>query len=712
MAQQKVEVDEDVRIYFHGWKDGVVTEVDKKQAMVEFSYANSTRQQVFDRHDIRRMHEVDAMDFDRKWSSSDGNFKVTAALKKILDDKVLLIKTDLEEIEVPVARLSKSDASYVKKIKKNRERAIKRGDFPAPTPELPELETFDQVGQAIASFSTMDETTLQPLGATPSYLTTFEQQGVGFGLLRNKQELIAVIPVGGPEQLVLMSFREKGGEARDDRFQSMLYWVSLKDTKVVATVPLTHEDFALDYDPKTKRLITFNRKRTHGSDSEPDHYTVWELQAGANEAKPIIRWEGAGPNWAGKLFAKVINDRVVLTKTEKKHYQAYDIVDKKVLYSYETESFFSAPPVLTKDRQHFIVPEDGQIRVMDAATGKLKFSVTSGGQSFSGANVNDDGTKLAGLTSSNLYVWDLTSGDTTPNSYLAPLIGTPFGARMEWLDDDSILVEGSWRRTLYRLSLELPIWSYEMDVWQRSINRDPLKSMMVAGKYFYVAKPDHWGSTIAVGAVDLPGPQVDEITNEIDKPSLMIMKPGKQVRIDVSKVSDSRIKDWLSEKVKKAQWVEDPNASKVLIAEMGIGESRTVTYQNFRTRKTTKVSYRPHYARLLLKEGKRVLWRSGSSSGHPMTIRDGDNISKEVNKSQSTQVGFFEGVNIDPEILDPTYSRGFGVSTLGLNGIRVTSTTPPGREDDPWNVTEKESEGESSEKNGEASENNASSATR
>ena len=154
-----------------------MTEVEKKQAMVEFSYANSTRQQVFDRRDIRRMHEVDAMDFDRKWSSSDGNFKVTAALKKILDDKVLLTKTDLEEIEVPVARLSKSDASYVKKIKKNRERAIKRGDFPAPTPELPKLETFDLVGQAIASFSTMDETTLQTARGDAFLLDHFRTTG-------------------------------------------------------------------------------------------------------------------------------------------------------------------------------------------------------------------------------------------------------------------------------------------------------------------------------------------------------------------------------------------------------------------------------------------------------------------------------------------------------------------------------------------------------
>ncbi len=36
------------------------------------------------------------------------------------------------------------------------------------------------------------------------------------------------------------------------------------------------------------------------------------------------------------------------------------------------------------------------------------------------------------------------------------------------------------------------------------------------------------------------------------------------------------------------------------------------------------------------------------------------------------------------EMIDPKYSRGFGVSHLGLRGIEVTSTKPPGREDDPY----------------------------
>ncbi len=676
-GQVMPEVDEEIQIYHLGkWKDAVVLEVQKKQVRASYTFVKE-KEGIFDRTKIRRMHEVDAMDFDRRWSSADGSFRVVAALKSYDNEKVKLIKFDLNEIEVPLERLSRSDRVYVKKVKRNIKTAVSKGARPAETPDLPSIEQFSDSGDAVVSFTTFGESKVSALGTTPDFLKTFSQQGVGFRKKKASQDLVSVIPVGGPEQLVLMTFSDEGGSSRETQFPSMLYWVSMSEKKVVGTVNLTHQALPFDYDPKTKRLVTFSRERKDGI-NEPPHYTVWELEPKAAQAKPIIRWESK-LSWARTPYAKVINENIVLVREADKNYIAFDVREKGSPYNFEQDSFFSAPVALTTDRKHLVIPEDGQIKILNTETGSVDFTLDGEGTRFSGANVNSDGTKLAGVTSNSIYVWDLTNAEKPPEIFPAPLVGSPFKSRIEWLDDDSVIVDGRRAKTLYRFSVRLPIWSYKM-TREASDNDDPFKSMVIAGKLFYVAEPD--SKSAAIGVVDLPGPQVDEITEEIDRESLMIMKPGVRVAISTSNISEPQVKGWLSEKLAANQWIEDPDAEIVLSAEMGRGKPTSVTYQKFGDRSKTTVNYTPYFANLELKKGDTVLWNSGSTSSPPHMIQTGS-IQKQVNDRMVPQTQFFKRVEIDPKIIDPKYSRGFGVSGLGLKGITVISTTPPGRSADP-----------------------------
>ncbi len=684
-GQVMPEVDEEIQVYhLGGWKDGVVLEVEKKQVRASYTFI-SEKVGVFDRTKIRRMHEVDAIDFDRRWSSADGSFRVVAALKSYDDEKVKLIKFDLNEIEVPLARLSRNDRVYVKKVKRNIKTAISSGARPAETPDLPKIEQFLDSGDAVMSFTTFGESNVSALGSTPDFLKTFTQQGVGFRKKKASQDLVSVIPVGGPEQLVLMTFLDEGGSSRETQFPSVLYWVSMSEKKVVGTVNITHQAMPFDYDPKAKRLVTFSRERGHGI-NEPPHYTVWELEPKSTQAKPIIRWESK-LSWARTPYAKVISENIVLVREDTKKYVAFDIVEKGSPYKFEQDSFFSAPVALTIDRKHLVIPEDGQIKILNTETGNVDFTLDGSGTSFSGANVNSDGTKLAGVNSNSIYVWDLTNAEKPPKIYPAPLVGSPFRSRIEWLDDDSVIVDGRRAKTLYRFSDRLPIWSYKMKR-EANDNDDPFKSMVIAGKLFYVAEPDR--KSAAIGVVDLPGPRVNEIAGQIDRESLMIMKPGMPVAISASNISEPQVKDWLSEKVKANQWIEDPDAEIVLSAEMGRGKSTSITYQKFGNRSKTTINYTPYFAKLELKKGETVLWNSGSTSSPPHMIPEGSSIQKEVNERMVPQTQFFKHVKIDPKIIDPKYSRGFGVSGLGLKGITVTSTTPPGRSADPMMDAQKD----------------------
>ena len=688
-AQTKVEVDENVKVHFLGsWHDGYVVDTERKQILVEFEWAGSPKREVVTRSQVRRLYEVNAIDYGRNWESANGKFKIDAALKNLVDGEVVLIKLDLDEIKVPLERLSAKDIAYVKRLKKKNDAAIARGEIPAITPDLPELKTFTGGMVGMSTFNGENSSERTPLGLIPDYLTQFEHAGFGFKMARKGQRLVAVIPVGGPEKLVLLSAREENS-SRGPHFQAQLYWVSLKKTgaRVVSTIPLTPEDFALDYDPKQQLLLTFHRQRSSQQSGEPDYYTLWKLKPGDSTAEPMVRWAGNGMSWANNLFAKIINERIVVAKTAKQTYVAWDIVDEKMLYEITSNSFFDAPVVLSPNRGHLIFAEDGQVSIINAITGELEMLFKVDDRHVSGANINPSGTKLAALTERNIYVWELDSSELNPLVYPAPLMGSPFSSRVEWIDDDHILGQSSRQRILYRLSLKLPIWSYEMDIRDYFLNRDPLKNMVVNGMFFYVSKPDVFGSGIAVGSVELPGPDVAEVTQNIDRDSLMILKPGVRVGLSIGSVSDvAKVRKWLSEKVEKNHWVLDDNAEIQIHADMGVGETQTVEYRpfgaGFGRGESKTVSFRPHYASLKIMNGETIIWQTGTSTGPPPMISS-NNIQAELNRFQKPQITFFQGVKIDKKIIDPKFSRGFGVSKLGLRGIQVVSTSPPGREDDP-----------------------------
>lgn len=697
-AQIKVEVGEDVKVpYLGDWHDGVVVDIDKKnkkRLLIEFIWAEKFRRDVFDRRQIRKLYEFRAMDFGREWASVSGEFKIEASLFRVPNDtEVVLLTPEEKEVTVELEKLSTRDKNYVKKFVKNFKNSVRRGMIPDVTPALPEIESMS--GGMGSTIPTMASGDLTPLGSIPKYLKEFKQSGTGYNLIRKDSKLIAVIPVGGPDQLVLMSFRERNPFKSGERFQSQLYWVSMKTKKVVNFVSITHEDYAIDYDPRYNLLLTFNRNEEFiGQVDEPDHYTIWKMTPGGDTAEPLMRFEGQGLDWHESLFGKIITDQIVLVKSKRQEYQAYDFAEKQVLYTIRPESFFDAPVVISHDRKYLIMPEDGRVSVADTLTGEIKFSVLVDDRHVSGANINEDGTKLAALTERNIYVWDLNTVDKTPKVYPAPLMASPFSSRIEWIDNDHILGQSHRNRILYRLSLGLPVWSYEMDVRQYFLNRDPLKNMVIDGKFFYVARPDVWGASIAVGAVSMPGPGVAEVTANVDRNSLLLMKQGATVSIDTSGTSDpQRVEAALMKQIKKNGWVYDSEAEVYLEATTGIGQNQTIEYQELGGGKVHSVSFRPHFANLKLKRGQTILWQTGSRSGAPGFLR-GKNLQSQIDSYQTPQIAFFERVKIDPEIIDPKYSRGFGVSKLGLRGIEVISTTPPGREDDPFAASKKADEDE------------------
>ncbi len=234
--------------------------------------------------------------------------------------------------------------------------------------------------------------------------------------------------------------------------------------------------------------------------------------------------------------------------------------------------------------------------------------------SVGGVGINSNGTRLAALTGNQIYVWDCPR-TTHSESLRCPLVGSPWTSRIEWIDDDNLLVDGTSGRVLYSLSLQLPVWSYQMHSSAKNLNKSTLTNRVVNGLFFYVAEPPDKKGSVAVGAVQLPGPQVKEILAGVERSSLLILKPGSAVGITLHNVDHpGQVEEWLKEKIRINRWVYDKSAPIQLHATMGSGETKSITFRNSNDpTKKTKIPFTSRFARLEIKKGATVLWQSECS---------------------------------------------------------------------------------------------------
>ena len=681
-AQTKLAQGEEVMVStFHGWEKGIVVEVGKKkQYLIEYTFAGlSTRREVFHRNAIRRFCEYRAMGFCRKWKSTDSKFEIDAALLRFKSaDEIVLRDPEMNELDVKTSLLSQSDQTYLKRTRRDFDRAVLAGMVPGGWPTLPPLESFD-TGFAISMFTESKPNDLVPFGKLPSYLAEFEEHGVGFNLIRRRQELASAVAVGGPNQLVLVNGREASG-----MFQSQLYWLSMKQEKVLSFVSLPTGDLLLDYDPRTQLLVTFNQAEFANSEDDPSHVSLWKLGFEKTDPEPIARWSLAGNlGLFGTLeFGKIITDNIVLTKGKKGQYIGWNVQEKKIEYVIRSEHFFDAPARLSADRRHLIVPEGNRINVYDAATGEIAMGVDVDDSGISGANVNASGTKLAAVSSRKLFVWNLEVPGSKPQVFSAPMIASPFESAVDFVDDEKVIVDGIGNKVMFSLRLGVPLWTYVTK--DPFFNSEPLVCYVVDGVIFYTEQDFFRSQMVAVGAVQLPGPAVNETTAAVDRADLMIVAAGSHVALDLGNVSaQGQVESWLVDKIKANGWILDQDAEIVLSADMGVGPTTRVQYYapGSRGRKVTSISFQPHYSTIKLVKGDLTLWSAGTQTSPPSFVRTGpgSSIQNRVDAYQRPNIGFFRQVKIESEILDPKYSYGFGVSMLGRQGIEVVSTEPPGR---------------------------------
>ena len=347
----KLEVDEEVLTYFFGsWRESTVKDLTEDGfIIVDLDFWGEKR---MNRGAIRKKCEVNAIDYVRTWKSANDSFSVDAALRTVEDENVVLIREDLKRLTVPLEKLDPQQANYANKVVKKHAAAVATGETPALTPELPELKEFSTDSATSLAWLPEEPDMSAGIGKAPSFLREFSVAGQGFDLIRKSQKATAVIPIGGPDQIVALTADESKFE--EFPFQSQLYWISMAKQKLLGSVAITAGHKILDYDPQRKLLLSYDpgsevlfqmEKRGKRAKS-PAAFTIWKLEVGATEAKPLVRWPSEARmdfGFGGGLFAKIVNENLVITKNRKNAYQAWDIKEKSLIYELKSESFRDAP---------------------------------------------------------------------------------------------------------------------------------------------------------------------------------------------------------------------------------------------------------------------------------------------------------------------------------------------------------------------------------
>jgi SLA1 homology domain 1, SHD1 len=670
-SAQSYKVNDPIEVFhLNDWKPATVVNTNQRgEVLAEYEFAGRPHRDVFKPEAVRAAYESGAIARGRVWSAAAGSFSVKAALLSANDKEVKLRKTDMTELTVAVDKLSEADKTYLRKLQKSLGPAGEQG----PTP--PPAEAFAS-GSGLISSVSWESTSGRPAispDPVPTYMR-LKQGGCGFPTEDFFDRLSAVLPVGASDQWLLAAV-ENGTPGKP--LPSRLLWVSLARQKVDRRQLLPPSEKLLDYHAGSHRVLTFNEieKDSPGGRGRPV-LTIWETTPTAKEVKPIVRWYSDGDyhQW-GSPWARLIDGNLVVERAEKQRYVVWDISAKQAKYSVTQESFFAPEAVLSGGRKQLFLPEDKGVRVLESATGKWLTTLPANHGS-SGVAISEDGKQAAVLDRTSLTVWDLTTADAPAKNYQAEAIGTPFTSDIFWVGNDRIVADDKHTQRLFSLKNNLTLWRYDFDHnavsehWGGRV-REIIDGHLVYAATFNVAAQ----RGLAVGAVQLPGPRVDETEAKLDKETLYIVKPGTEVRVEAN-VGEftSRVQKALEDKVIANGWTLSPNATAVLSAEMKLGEQQTVNYRMFgigATGSTQSATFTPHIATLTLKVGEKTAWQSGTSSGAPpiVRLRRDEAVQGEVDKWQKDHPEFFESVGIPPRILDPKYRDGLGTTLVTNRGL-------------------------------------------
>lgn len=668
------------------WYNGMVVDISRTTGKLKVQYhdGNRTRTEIYDPGTVRFAFEKDAIAPARNWTDATGSFKILAAPLGIYGDTLKIRKEDMAELEVPISKLSDGDQRYIDRLKREL------GGAATPTPELPPAVKFSAGTRARAfqmAISNDDRIAILP-DPLPAYMK-LQEGGAAFGRIGNHsdgEEFGVIIPVGGPDSLVLAS-AERHPRRGDP--STRLIWVSIADKKIARQQKLPPDEYVLDYHPPSHRLLTYSYlDKDDWGRGKKIALAIWEVLPTDEMAKPVIRWEAHPPEGTGiDPWARIIDGRIVLQRWDKGEYVGWNVDQQSEAYRLKQESFRDILPAFSGTKRYAFLPEQNQVRIFDPLSGSVMTSLPAPKGSKAVA-LSEDGKQAAVLDNHRIAVWDLTDATAEPAYYHADDIGRANVSSMFWLGSDKLMVNTFRELLLFSLSQRIVVWSYQFEYSTKQGNEERPLVHVVNDHLVYGAsiQDNNRNEGLAVGNVKLPGPKVAEVFGTVDREDLEVTKPGERVRLEV-RCGDQLNRDVyyaLLAKIEENEWILDAeNPTAIIYADAKKGQTQSTTYyitslRDGSTHEET-VTYTPNVYSIKIVKNNEEIWVGETQSGSAgfTSLRGNETMQSKVNESQVPSASFFKNADIPSRIIHKDYRRGLGTTQISTRGLIPGELKPP-----------------------------------
>jgi hypothetical protein len=318
-----------------------------------------------------------------------------------------------------------------------------------------------------------------------------------------------------------------------------------------------------------------------------------------------------------------------------------------------------ATPILTPGRKYLVVPTSSGIQFFDAKSGD--FEAVIGTKDFTNAALafSPSGKQLAFASHGFIDIVDVTTGQTTRSF---PYDEKSWVRELGWIDENYLFTD---QGMLIHVPLRIVPWKFDIphDVVVRPF----------AGK-FWILVNNHMNNSQVLTPLDMPPPEAEDAIKGLTAESLLAIKPGATVSIDVQIPEDNflaeDVKTALHVALEKAEMNVADNADLKLVARMKHGETVQVNYRTFgafHNDQGQQVSVTSRIYELELQQNGVVIWKRNAVHSAPphVHMEQGESIQAAIDRIMKPRAESFAG-RLPSYVVKPEYSEPLGTSTLSL----------------------------------------------
>ncbi len=603
----------------------------------------------------------------RQWSDASGKFKVTAKLVEVRDGTVLLQNVEGKTMKIPIARLSEADQAYLK-ADDNPFEMVEDGTEPTANNPSPQQSPATDSGQAWGpkavdwdradQFISMAGVEWQ-VPVPESGLLDFEAKRTPLPKKTNFHEAMHPLVVNAVCKRAVVGFTASFSLPKP---LTRLSWIDLVTGRAIHSEQVEANMRPLAMLDNGSAVLMVGASDERSGYETPDQLQVWRLQG-----KKIIRTASWIPypmdkeDWGKQQNAHVlkalpINDRLMVTISDKGHLVMWDILQREPLWHGRLNDRNFAFDV-SLDRKLLAVVDNKTLMVLRPEDAEILGSSALDNAAPAGWNRvawSPSGKRILFTAVGDVRVMNIEKGEWETEFHLAD---HPIATNsLSYPNDDFALLDN---HLLVHLPTKIQVCDY----------RDATRMETLGGTTFIAIQTQEGGLVVPA---EFPHPAALSMLDKAQRdPSIFLIHPGVGVAIDASGAGQHQaaVRSGLEKAIANSGYKLDPSSAIKISGSISGPKQEAVSYiasgsyvvNEFKS--SVKMSW----------QGK-DLWSTVASNvpGMLMTSR-GETIEQALQKAgQNPNLSIFSSVKFPEFMQRPSDNQQQGPNSMALMSSKFT----------------------------------------